>query len=66
MAQSGMKMLNGNFAGEMRKQVQHDKKLMVLYDNFFLINNMRLCGLCVKLFTTEGSGDTELDGNIGW
>ena len=56
--------LHGQIAGEMLKQVQHDKKHFFERDDFFLLNNIKLCGFCVKLLTTEGSEDTELDGNI--
>ena len=58
--------LYGNFACKMLKQVQHDKKLIFERDDFFLLNNIKLCGFCVKLLTTEGSESTELNGNIGW
>ena len=53
-----VKAKNGILAGEMLKQFQHDKK------RNFLINNISSYRLCVKLFTTEGSEDTELDGKL--
>ena len=59
-----METLDGNFAGEMLKQVQHDKKLFFERDDFFLLNNIKLCGFCVEILTTEASEYTELDGNI--
>ena len=46
-----MEIFDGNFLSEMLKQVQHDKKYKALRS-------------FVKIFTTEGSEDTELDGNF--